>query len=804
MAEGDKPAAAKTQLKELGFWSRAAVAIKTAQLVIQGVDNNTWMSPLNPLAPYMPYVEGRQWDYNAGYNINYIPRGRNAGRASFAELRNLSINCELARLVIETRKDQVCALHWQITPIDKDAEKDSDEDPTIKELTEFFQSPDKANDWDDWLRIILEELFVTDAVALYKYPTKGGGLYALEHIDGTTIFPLIDAAGRRPKAPNPAFQQVLKGVPKINYSTDELIYKPRNLRVYSPYGFSPLEQVIISCRMDIERAKLQLAYFTEGATPDTFMTMDKDIPLESVRSWERNFNDLMAGNSAERRRVPFLPAGTKAEPLKPPPLKDEFDEWIARKVCFAFSIPPNAFTKQMNRASAESEHDRALEEGLEPIKKWVKKLIDNVIKNDMKIEGYEFAWRDDREQDAEVQDNIVVNDTKAGIISINEARDAKGLDPLGGDFDTPMVLTANGYVPITAYQDGQEQKQQQLDTAQTAAENPPEPSGDDIVTSNASQNNGNKAQNNKARVAMLGAPATPKIAFGVASPAARKAVYSKVSKAVSHPAIPFSRPTTEEAVAVLAGKITPILKKTGGSVAKQLKEQLSGFKKADDDEPPSDKTPEEIAASLDLSVMDALADVTPPEMQAIAQEAGLNAILQIGVGEDQSIVNVVDAKTQAYAKARGAEMIGKKWVGDELVDNPNAVWRIDETTRDQVKDAINKLYAGEIDHTEFFQTIQDIDAFTATRANMIARTEIITANAQGTLTGFFAARDAGVHVKKKWLADDNACPICIANEDEGAIELEEMFPSGDIAPCAHPFCECVLSPEVTDEKDEQG
>jgi hypothetical protein len=35
-------------------------------------------------------------------------------------------------------------------------------------------------------------------------------------------------------------------------------------------------------------------------------------------------------------------------------LKGAFDEWLARVVCFAFSISPQAFSEAMNRATAET------------------------------------------------------------------------------------------------------------------------------------------------------------------------------------------------------------------------------------------------------------------------------------------------------------------------------------------------------------------------------------------------------------------------------------------------------------------
>jgi hypothetical protein len=65
-----------------------------------------------------------------------------------------------------------------------------------------------------------------DAPALCKRRTRGGALYALEPLDGATIKRLIDDWGRTPLPPPPAYQQILKGVPAVDYGADELIYAP--------------------------------------------------------------------------------------------------------------------------------------------------------------------------------------------------------------------------------------------------------------------------------------------------------------------------------------------------------------------------------------------------------------------------------------------------------------------------------------------------------------------------------------------------------------------------------------------------
>jgi hypothetical protein len=48
--------------------------------------------------------------------------------------------------------------------------------------------------------------------------------------------------------------------------------------------------------------------------------------------------------------------------------------------------------------------------------------------------------------------------------------------------------------------------------------------------------------------------------------------------------------------------------------------------------------------------------------------------------------------------------------------------------------------------------------------------------------------------KIRWVAHADACEICLKNDTVGAIPLGSPFPSGDIAPPAHPRCRCVTAP----------
>ena len=100
----------------------------------------------------------------------------------------------------------------------------------------------------------------------------------------------------------------------------------------------------------------------------------------------------MSGNLARRRQTKFMPADFKLIEARQPPLKDQYDEWLARIICYAFSVPVSAFVSQVNRATGETIRQQATQEGLVPLKAWVKNALDHVICVCMNEPGLEFVW----------------------------------------------------------------------------------------------------------------------------------------------------------------------------------------------------------------------------------------------------------------------------------------------------------------------------------------------------------------------------------------------------------------------------
>jgi hypothetical protein len=430
-----------------GFIGRLTAGVRYA---IRGVAPDNWFGPLQPLEPVAPvFIAPRRFDYRTGLNIEYRPRGEEG--VSFEQMRALADSYDVLRIVIETRKDQVERLRWNIRPkiVPGPRIARAAADPRVTALETFFRKPDGVNRWGPWLRMLLEDLFVIDAPTLYKARTTGGDLLALEPVDGATIKVLIDDQGRMPLAPDPAYQQVLHGVPKADFSGDELLYLPRNPRTARVYGFSPVEQIITTVNIALRRQLAQLQYFTEGNMPEALIGVPQGWTMRQIGEFQEYWDSVMSGNTGERRHARFVPADFRYQPMRDPPLKDDFDEWLARIVCYAFSASPAPFTKQMNRATADNAQEMALGEGLGPIMLWIKSLVDRVIEEDFGYPDLEFEWVDEKASDLLKQAQITDLKVKSGLKTINEARAESGEDPVEGG-DIPLIYTGAGAVTLAS------------------------------------------------------------------------------------------------------------------------------------------------------------------------------------------------------------------------------------------------------------------------------------------------------------------------------------------------------------------
>src|SRR5208283_4249175 len=94
--------------------------------------------------------------------------------------------------------------------------------------------------------------------------------------------------------------------------------------------------------------------------------------------------------------------------------------------------PASPFVTQVNRATSETLRLQATQEGLVPLKNWIKSALDHVIQSCMNEPGLEFVWVGDDAIDPLQQAQTLEILVSTGIKTREEARADLGLGPEGG------------------------------------------------------------------------------------------------------------------------------------------------------------------------------------------------------------------------------------------------------------------------------------------------------------------------------------------------------------------------------------
>lgn len=188
--------------------------------------------------------------------------------------------------------------------------------------------------------------------------------------------------------------------------------------------------------------------------------------------------------------------------------------------------------------------------------------------------------------------------------------------------------------------------------------------------------------------------------------------------------------------------------------------------------------------------------IVQPILVPMAQDGASEALEQIEV-RGQTSTDLANERATEWARNRSAEMVGMKYGDDgELEDNADAKWAINESTRTMVNDLVTRAIDEGWSNDRLAQEIGGDEAFSDSRAEMIARTETAMADVQGNLVAYQAAAEGGIDLMKEWLTaeDDLVSDDCQLNADAGPIPLDDAFPSGASAPPEHPNCRCDLLP----------
>jgi hypothetical protein len=375
------------------------------------------------------------------------------------------------RNCIEIRKTAISTLDWTVQPSARYIERQSKITGQAKNTIErgirdkygddiergldFWANPDRKNgrDFSQWIGLLVEEALTWDAMAIYPHKTYGGDLLGLWIIDGSTIKPLLDETGGRPEPPSPAYQQLLYGFPRGEFTADtidmdgkivtpgaldstQLIYERWVMRTYSPYGFGPTEQALLDGLLWNKRFAWMISEYTEGAQPATWLINkgQTDWTPGQLLEYEKALNDHLSGQTAERMRNRMLPVGIEPSNDRaiPERYRPEYDLFILKLVLahFDVDISEYGFTEPGGLGSSgyhEGKADLQYRKATLPTSRRLENLLTRIQANQLKLAPeLEFHFLGLEDEDEAAADALADARVRSGRMTLNEDRANRG------------------------------------------------------------------------------------------------------------------------------------------------------------------------------------------------------------------------------------------------------------------------------------------------------------------------------------------------------------------------------------------
>lgn len=646
-----------------------------------GYGNTGWFGPGPILPPMAPenFGWGRTLDYSQATNATITPKAVDGG-LTYRQLRSLAESSDYVSIAIQTVLDRLCATKGRVVDVGGDPRKPS---KRAEEINAWAQAMDGITPLPDFLQAAAYDMCVIDAATAYVDKTNPSKPIAY-NVDGATIVAHLDERGRVA-----SLGQVVKGQIAHEYTRDQMIWMPKNRRPNAVYGCSFVQQVQNIVAIALKRTARQMDWFTQGNVPDVLFVAPDGWTPQQVKDINANWEKQLAGISGKSRGR-WVPPGTTVESLDRNPVAGEFDEWLIRVICYAFSLPPTAFVQQVNRSTSETMQDASVTEGHAAILRWAESFLTAIISSAW---GPGFRWMWDLEQPS-----------KEDVIKL----------VLGGALKTSALLRL-GVAP--------EEIAEPPKLAAMAQQEPEKKAKDDAAK------DGKPIKNGMVENADLPAP--------------------------------------DSDLAAIIQKYLDSLKEAaqdvGASIFSGEAAELSA------------KAPKSFVSTVTASL----------------EQAGVDGAIAISSKIASDVLpDAIAGQSLQYARDRAAEMVGMRWDGSKLVENPNVKWQISDMARQSIRDAVSDAFenGGSLDSLR--AVIGESKAFSPARALNIARTEIATAQQAGALEYL---RKAGIS-GKRW-SDFDGCPICKRNAAQGVIPLEKAFQSGHMHAPSHPGCRCTIIPE---------
>lgn len=308
-------------------------------------------------------------------------------------------------------------------------------DGTRQRVSSLFDDPATPDGMTqfEWVEQILMYLLIHGAAPLVHVYNGGGGLAGLLPVHPLCVSPEweVDAGGKR--TGRKVFQISLDDGTRRTLTQDEMTYIPGPLDADGLRGMSPISVARNSLGTAIAGDKAAGRMFGNGAMIAGLVTPEEDVTEAEAREIKAGLDAKIAGvdNAAQvaviNRRLKFQPWTFSAE-------DSQFLEsrmFSIEEVARWFGVPPHLLMqtdKQTSWGSGVAEQNRGLARTvLAPWCNRIEQRLSRLLRGQAFVE-FDLTGLERGNPEGEI--GLLIQQVEAGLLTVNEARAVRNLEPL--------------------------------------------------------------------------------------------------------------------------------------------------------------------------------------------------------------------------------------------------------------------------------------------------------------------------------------------------------------------------------------
>jgi hypothetical protein len=338
--------------------------------------------------------------------------------------------------------------------------------PACAEGERFLKACNSESDtpFEALMDRFLEDLLVLDCPCVAVRPNEDGGAFDAYCVPGHEVVPYVLADGTRPQPPAFAFARKVGGKTSCEYVTDfrEAPGSIAMVRVVgSPvgeghWGMSPVEAAAFVIAASMEADRFNFEKFSSNL-PAGIVALGAALMPEQVKQFRLAFESDALGRQGGRSSVHFMNMDKDKAGLIPfngltPKDLDfqEYRKWTLRVKCACFGISTQDVGEIADaKYETSSNQLRISGEGVEEAARLVEQGMTAVLDRALGTEGrVRFKLKRDDSLDTSETASRDAALIDKGVLSVDEAREKRGMAPLPVGGDAHMIITKRGATPV--------------------------------------------------------------------------------------------------------------------------------------------------------------------------------------------------------------------------------------------------------------------------------------------------------------------------------------------------------------------